>query len=44
MNNRETDNAKGIDVVIAMYNFIEYITKFKRHQEVYCNTTEMSQP
>ena len=43
-NNAQVDNGKGIDVVMLMYNLIEYSDNYsKRASEVYGNTLEMGQ-
>ena len=45
LNNTEIDNAKNIDMVIAMYDLIEYNDSFsKKNLDVYGNVTQMSQP
>ena len=43
MNNTLVDNAQDIDIVMPMYNLIEYSDAFRRHQEFYGNTIEMNQ-
>ena len=43
INNIQVDNAKNIDVVMPMYNLIEYVVIIIRiHREVYGNTIEMN--
>ena len=37
------DNAKDIDIVIPIYNLIEYSNNLKEHLKVYVNITKMSQ-
>ena len=40
----QVDNSKDLDVVIPMYNLIEYNdNNSKKHLEVYDNITEMNQ-
>ena len=39
----EIDNAKDIDIVIPIYNLIEYSNNLKEHLKVYVNITKMSQ-
>ena len=43
INNKEIDHAKKIDVVMPMYNLIEYSDNYLKHLEVYGNTIEMNQ-
>ena len=43
INNTKVDNAEDIDIIMSMYNLIEYINSYQRHQEVYGNTIEMNQ-
>ena len=43
INNTQKDNAENIVVVMPMYNLIEYIHHFLKHQKVYGNFTEMIQ-
>ena len=42
INNTKMDNAEDIDVVMPMYNLIEYSNIIQNHQEVYGNIIEMS--
>ena len=39
----QLDDAQDIDVVMPMYNLIEYTDFIRKHQEVYGNTIEMNQ-
>ena len=43
INNTQLDDVQDIDIVMPMYNLIEYSGVFWRHEEVYGNTTEMEQ-
>ena len=43
INNTQIDNTRQIDVIIPMYELIEYSDNYKKHQEVYGNTVEMNQ-
>ena len=43
INNTDIDTAQGIDIVMPMYNLIEYSDSYQKHQEVYGNTTKMNQ-
>ena len=43
INNTQIDNAKGIDIVIAMYNLIEYSDNYEKKQEVYVNILKIYQ-
>ena len=43
INNTDIDAAQGIDIVMPMYNLIEYSDSYQKHQEVYGNTTKMNQ-
>ena len=42
VNNTQIDHAKGIDIVIPMYNLIEYSGNYSKTLEVYGITTEMN--
>ena len=42
INDTHLENAEHIDIVMPMYNLIEYSDTYVRHQEVYGNTTEMN--
>ena len=42
-NNIEIDNAKDIDIVMQMYNLIEYSDNYSKHLDVCANITEISQ-
>ena len=37
------DNAEDLDVVMPMYNLLEYSKNYKKQQEVYGIITEMNQ-
>ena len=41
INNTQADNAKYIDIVIPMYNLIEYSDIIQKHLEAYGNTAKM---
>ena len=41
--NTQIDNAKEIDVVMAVCNLIEIVIIIQKHQEVFNNTIKMSQ-
>ena len=43
INNTQVDNAKDIDIVMPMYNLIEYSDNYAKTQEVYGNILEMNQ-
>ena len=43
MNNTQIDNAKHIDVVMQMYNFIEYCNNHSKTSGTYGNIIEMKQ-
>ena len=43
INNTDIDNAQDIDIVIPMYNLIEYSDNYSKTLEVYSNTTKMIQ-
>ena len=43
INNTQIDNAKDIDIVMPMYNLIEYSDNYAKKQEVYGNILEMNQ-
>ena len=43
INNTEIDNAKDIDVVMAIYSLIEYIDNYSKHLEIYGNIKKMNQ-
>ena len=43
-NNTQVDNAKDIDIVMPMYNLIEYSDNYAKHQEVYGNIVKIYQP
>ena len=42
INNKEIDHARDIDVVIHMYNLIEYSDSIRKNLRVYGNTIEMN--
>ena len=43
-NNTQIDNAKDIDIVMPMYNLIEYSDIMQKQQEVYDNIVKIYQP
>ena len=43
INNTEIENSKGIDIVMLMYNLIEYSDNYSKSLEVYDSITEMIQ-
>ena len=43
INDTEIDNAQDIDIVMPMYNLIEYSDNYSKHLEVCGNTTKMNQ-
>ena len=43
MNNAQVDNAKDVDVVMLMYDLIEYSNNYSKNPEAYGNITEMNQ-
>ena len=42
-NNTQIDNAKDIDIVMPMYNLIEYSDNYTKQQEVYSNIVKIYQ-
>ena len=38
INNKDIDNAQDIDIVMPMYNLIEYSDNYSKYLEVYGNT------
>ena len=44
INNTQIDNAKDIDIVMPMYNLIEYSDNYEKHQEIYGNIVKIYQP
>ena len=44
INNTQIDNAKDIDIVMPMYNLIEYSDNYAKQQEVYGNIVKIYQP
>ena len=44
INNMQIDNAKDIDIVMPMYNLIEYSDIMQKQQEVYGNIVKVYQP
>ena len=44
INNTQIDNAKDIDIVMPMYNLIEYSDNMQKQQEVYGNIVMIYQP
>ena len=43
INNTQVDNSKDFDIVMLMYNLIEYINSTQKYKEVYGNTIERNQ-
>ena len=43
INDTETDNAQDIDIVMPMYNLIEYSSNYSKNLEVYGSTTKLNQ-
>ena len=43
INNADIDNAQYIDIVMPMYNLIEYSDNYLKHQKVYGKTIKMIQ-
>ena len=43
INNTQVDNAKDIDIVMPMYNLIEYSDNFQKHLEAYENIIKIYQ-
>ena len=43
INNTELDNAQDIDIVMSMYNLIEYSIIIQKHHEVYGHTIKRIQ-
>ena len=43
INNTEIDNCKDIDIVMPMYNLIEYSDNYAKKSGNLCNITEMNQ-
>ena len=43
MSDTEVDNAQGIDIVMLIYNLIEYSDNYSKHLEVYGSTTKINQ-
>ena len=43
INNTQIDNTKYIDVVMPMYDLIEYTKIYSKTSELYCNIIEMIQ-
>ena len=43
INGVKIDNAEDLDVVMPMYNLLEYSKNYKKQQEVYGIITEMNQ-
>ena len=41
INNTKIDNTKNINIVMPMYNLIEYSNNYSKNQGVYSNTLEM---
>ena len=42
INNTQIDDAQYIDVVMPLYNLIEYSDNFQKHREFYFNIVEMN--
>ena len=42
INYTQVDNAKDLDIVMSMYNLIEYSENYSKHLEVYASSAEMS--
>ena len=43
ISNTQVDDTPDFDIVMPMYNLIEYSDPYQRHPEVYGNTIEMNQ-
>ena len=43
-NNTQIDNAKDLDIVMSMYNLIEYSDSYAKKQELYENIVKIYQP
>ena len=43
INNTKINNAKNFDLVMPIYNLIEYSKDYSKHQDVYGNTIELNQ-
>ena len=43
INNTQVDNSKDFDIVMLMYNLIEYINSTQKYKEVCGNTIERNQ-
>ena len=43
INNTNINNAKNFDLVMPIYNLIEYSKDYSKHQDVYGNTIELNQ-
>ena len=43
INNAQVDNAKIINIVMPMYNSLEYSNIFKKHLEAYSNIVKIYQ-
>ena len=43
VNNTDIDTAQDINIVMPMYNLIEYSDNYSKHLEVYANTTKTNQ-
>ena len=43
INNTEIDNVKDIDIVMSMYNLVEYRDNYSKTSGNYCSVTEISQ-
>ena len=43
INNAEVDNSENLEIVVPMYNLLEYSDNYAKHQLVYGNIVEMNQ-
>ena len=43
INNAEVDNAEDLDIVMPMFNLLEYRKIIQKHQLIYGNIVEMNQ-
>ena len=43
INGLQSDNAEDLDVLMPMYNLLEYSKNYKKQQELCCIITEMNQ-
>ena len=42
INSTQANNAKDINVVLGMYNLMEYSNNYSKHEKFYGNTTEIN--